>query len=235
MMTEGGACTIVTGLSFCDEMEYAVPGNASLFPTMEKLRDFYDNYTQTMYDNFDKSLQQVQCEAPSQNMYSLARNCTDCRNAYKNWLCSVAIPRCSDFSEPDKEFLHMRNINEPFSNGSFVEESLRKEFGETPAYMQSRNPIIDEEIQPGPYKELLPCDDMCYQLVQSCPAQLSFACPLPGGEQYGAAYGQRLPGDTLSCNYPGSAHFPNASALLRVPWMLVGSMAFLMSAFTLLR
>lgn len=232
-MTEGGACTIITGLSLCNEMEYAVPSNATLFPKMEDLRAFYDNYTQTMYDHFDKSLQQVQCEAPSQNMYSLVKGCADCREAYKNWLCSVAIPRCSDFSEPDKDYLHIRNINSPFSNGTLVDEALRTEFGDNPAFNQSRNPVIDEKIQPGPYKELLPCDYMCYQLVQSCPAQLSFSCPLPGGKQYGAAYGQRLPHDTLSCNYPGSAHFPNTSILLKVPKLLMSGVSLFVLAYVL--
>ena len=47
-------------------------------------------------------------------------------------------------------------------------------------YNTSRNPMIDSVIKPGPYKEMLPCEDICYDLVRSCPAALQFACPLEG-------------------------------------------------------
>ncbi|KAI9689449.1 MAG: stretch-activated cation channel mid1 [Bathelium mastoideum] len=39
---------------------------------------------------------------------------------------------------------------------------------------------IDHGIQPGPYNELLPCADYCYELVRACPASLGFACPTRG-------------------------------------------------------
>jgi calcium channel MID1 len=218
---------IITDLEFCDEMQYAVPGNRTLFPDAESLRKHYDNYTQSLYNNFEKSLQQIQCEAPMENQYSLVRNCDDCRKAYKNWLCSVAIPRCEDFSETDRNYLHIRNINEPFPNGTLVDQKLRDEHGLDIAYNQSRNDMINNEIKPGPYKELLPCDYTCYELVQSCPAALGFACPLPGGIQFDVAYGHQLPGEKLSCNYPGSAHYPGVSSRSTISWAtlfgLVGS------------
>lgn len=63
--------------------------------------------------------------------------------------------------------------------------------------------MIDEEIQPGPYKEMLPCEDLCFDLVRSCPAQLSFACPDPPARDL--SYGKRDPdGDVLTCSFPGA-------------------------------
>ncbi len=70
----------------------------------------------------------------------------------------------------------------------------------------SRNSLIDLEVKPGPYKEVLPCQDLCYMLVQSCPAALGFACPLEnrGLEK---SYGVRDPGGAVTCSHPGAAYF----------------------------
>ena len=60
--------------------------------------------------------------------------------------------------------------------------------------------MIDTVIKPGPYKELLPCKDICYNLIRSCPAALQFACPLEGhGLNY--SYGSPHPG-SVTCNSP---------------------------------
>ena len=64
------------------------------------------------------------------------------------------------------------------------------------AFNSSRNPMIDTFIKPGPYKELLPCEDMCYNLTRSCPAALGFACPLEG---HGLNYSYGKP---PRCNSP---------------------------------
>ncbi|KAI0885272.1 stretch-activated Ca2+-permeable channel component-domain-containing protein [Annulohypoxylon maeteangense] len=224
-----GTCTFIFNMTFCDQTQYAVPGNLTNFPNGTVLAEFYDNYTRTMYDNFDKVLQQVPCETNSVAKYSLARNCDDCKSAYKNWLCSVAIPRCEDFSQPDRWYLQMRNIASPFANGSFVNQSLIDKYGEMLAYNSSRNPIIDDTVQPGPYKELLPCEDLCYDLVRSCPASMKFSCPRPRNEfTFHNSYGRDFGSGSLSCNYPGSAHYPAGADTLTLPGLaLVGAASIL--------
>ncbi|KZF22595.1 hypothetical protein L228DRAFT_267984 [Xylona heveae TC161] len=74
----------------------------------------------------------------------------------------------------------------------------------------SRNPLIDEMIQPGPYKEILPCEDLCYSIVQSCPASLGFGCPLrkKGLE---VSYGMRNDRGVITCSYLGAAYYLNAA------------------------
>ncbi|KAI1351718.1 stretch-activated Ca2+-permeable channel component-domain-containing protein [Xylaria sp. FL0043] len=227
-----GACTFIFNLTVCTETRYAVPGNIEKFPNGTALAAFYDNYTQTMWDNFDKVLQQTPCHAPPTQKYSLARDCDDCKKAYKDWLCSVAIPRCEDFSSPDQDYLRMRNINAPFPNGTFVDPSIRKEFGDTLAYNSSRNTEIDNVIEPGPYKEVLPCDYLCYELVKSCPASMGFSCPLPGSK-YGFNNSYAVPDNNkeLSCNYPGSAYYPSAATAVMISWV---SMTALIIALLLL-
>lgn len=57
---------------------------------------------------------------------------------------------------------------------------------------------------PGPYKEVLPCEEMCYELVRSCPASLEFACPLAerGLEiSYGKPSSDQI--NNMTCNYVG--------------------------------
>ncbi|KAI0541005.1 stretch-activated Ca2+-permeable channel component-domain-containing protein [Xylaria digitata] len=214
-----GACTFIFNLTVCTETRYAVPGNPSKFPNGTSLAAFYDNYTRTMWDNFDKVLQQTPCEAPPTQRYSLARNCTDCMRDYKNWLCSVAIPRCEDFSSPNPA-LQIRNIGAAFPNGSFVDQSMRENLGKMRAFNTSRNVEIDKTVEPGPYKELLPCDYLCYEVVKSCPASMGFSCPMPHSKfGFNTSYAVMDKNKELSCNYPGSGYFPSAATVVAVSWM----------------
>ncbi|KAI1261235.1 stretch-activated Ca2+-permeable channel component-domain-containing protein [Xylariaceae sp. FL1019] len=228
-----GACTFVFNLTLCSETQYAVPGNASRFPNGTALAAFYDEYTLNMYSNFEKVLQQTQCEAPPTQRYSLARDCDDCKTAYKNWLCSVAIPRCEDFSS-DLSYLQVRNIEAAFPNGSFVPQDIKDQFGVTRATNFSRNPDIDEQIQPGPYKEILPCDYLCYDLVKSCPASMGFSCPRPGNRySFDGSYAVPKKNDSLACNYPGSAYYPSTGSTRVVSWVIgavsmIGVLAFVL-------
>ncbi|KAI1166427.1 stretch-activated Ca2+-permeable channel component-domain-containing protein [Nemania serpens] len=215
-----GACTFIFNLTLCTETQYAVPGNSEIFPNGTALAAFYDNYTRTMWDNFDKVLQQTPCQAPETQKYSLVRGCDDCKQAYKDWLCSVAVPRCEDFSSPNQTYLHMRNINAAFPNGSFVDQKIRSSLGNMTAFNSSRNVEIDKTVQPGPYKEVLPCDYLCYELVRSCPASIGFSCPLPKSKySFNPSYATLDKNKELSCNYPGSAYYPSAASPMAVSWV----------------
>lgn len=182
-----------------------MPSSPQFKPNMTRLKDLYDQQANSYYQNFSNSLDQVACNTTSTAQYSLARNCTDCRNDYKAWLCSVLIPRCEDWNAT-QDWLHDRNINTPFADGSIPYASnMSLEFNNTRrnrfAYNQSRNPMIDLEIKPGPYKELLPCEDLCFDIVRSCPAQLGFSCP--NGLAGQMSYGRKDPWN-LTCNFPGA-------------------------------
>ncbi|KAI1155772.1 stretch-activated Ca2+-permeable channel component-domain-containing protein [Nemania diffusa] len=224
-----GACTFIFNLTLCTETRYAVPGNSEKFPNGTALAAVYDQYTQTMWSNFDKVLQQTPCQAPPTERYSLVRDCDDCKQAYKDWLCSVAIPRCEDFSTPDQSYLQMRNINAPFPNGSFVDPDIIKQFGNQKAFTSSRNVEIDDTIKPGPYKEVLPCDYLCYELVKSCPASMEFSCPLPKSKfGFNTSYAIPDKDKELSCNYPGSAYYPSAANAIAVSWASMAAFVFVL-------
>lgn len=188
------------GLDFCDSVAYAVPSSPEFKFDDNALKRLYDDKAKSYYENFKLSLAQVACDANSDAQYSLARTCKDCERDYKNWLCSVLIPRCEDWSASD-DFLQERNVNAPFANGTSLtlNETRRNRFG----YNQSRSPLIDDIIKPGPYKEMLPCEDLCFDIVRSCPASLKFACPNSPAREL--TYGKRASDqDSLTCNFPGA-------------------------------
>lgn len=232
-----GNCALLFNLTFCSEVAYAVPSNPnSNYSAISALRTFYDSGAYAYYQTFNYSLQQIPCNTTSDAQYSLARNCTDCAAAYKEWLCAVTIPRCEDFTNPDP-WLQMRNVGQQFYNNNSmlpdeflntpyspmlraptVDGSLafRQTYSTSMATNQSRNPAIDQSIQPGPYKEVKPCEDLCYNLVQSCPAALSFGCPWPG-RGLEASYGQRSTNGTITCSYLGAVYNLNAGDKVFAP------------------
>jgi len=215
----GTICKVITDLDFCTENQHAVPGNGELNGTA--LAQVYDDYARKMYGHFETVLAQEQCETDPTSQYSLARNCDDCRTAYKRWLCTVAIPRCEDYSSKNR-YAIPRNVGAAFPNGSFVSDEeggkSRRQLMGVPGFNASRNSFIDEEVGPGPYKEILPCGEICYEVVQSCPHSMGFGCPLPGMTGFEYSYGEKSMTGALSCNYPGTPRSrPNAAGTI-LPW-----------------
>ncbi|KAF9732267.1 hypothetical protein PMIN03_008850 [Paraphaeosphaeria minitans] len=221
-------CQVIFGLEECNTVAYAVPSSSAWKNNDTGLIAFYDGLATQYMSAFRTSLAQVACDTVGTAQYSLARNCSDCEVDYKSWLCSVLIPRCEDWTA-NATYLHPRNINTPFPNGTLpsvdglpffpsasfdgpdsdstpaenattgYDASLRTRV----AYNQSRVPAIDATLAPGPYKELLPCENLCFDIVRSCPAQLGFACPNP--PMRALSYGRRdTSGRELTCNYPGA-------------------------------
>ncbi|KAG6074902.1 hypothetical protein E4U15_005915 [Claviceps sp. LM218 group G6] len=213
-------CKVVTDLEFCDEIQYAVPGNDGKFNNTE-LAKTYDKQAKSIYDNFLKVMQQIQCEADRTSRYSLARTCEDCKRAYKRWLCTVSLPRCEDFLS-GSPFSVVRNVNQAFPNGTFLPADIRQELAKLPSQNASRNAFIDQTIQPGPYNELMPCEDICYQVVQSCPAAIQFKCPQPGMYGFNMTYGVRVANSTVvSCNFPGEARTPTSAGTVAMPGLVL--------------
>ena len=231
-MCEDDSCQVLFDLEFCDMVAYAVPSNTKFKVNDSALAEIYENQARQYYDNFNKSLAQVPCDTVSEAQYSLAVTCEDCAKAYKNWLCMVLMPRCEDWTATDSSLVP-RNINKPFANGSLPE--MIPGFNDSAAFSQSRNPKIDTDIDPGPYKELKPCEDMCFDIVRSCPAQLGFACP--DGVQRDSMYGQRDENpDRLTCSFPGAVVKLNAkggSGMLGVHLPTITSIAGLVAVMLL--
>ncbi|KAL4996250.1 stretch-activated Ca2+-permeable channel component-domain-containing protein [Aspergillus recurvatus] len=169
-----GNCDVIYDLDFCSDVAYSVPSNPSM--NMSEIRTKYDNYAANLYKNFNFSLQQIQCNTSNETIYSMAVSCHDCAAAYKSWLCAVTIPRCDDYSSTsNRTAVIVRNAAQPFPNGTEITiQTLR----DSPVTNRPRNSgLIDKEINPGPYKEVLPNIGLCHNLVRSCPISLGFSCP----------------------------------------------------------
>ena len=212
-------CALLYNLSFCTSVAWAAPANPQTFNNTTSLANQYDEHAKSLYTNFTYSLEQIPCNTTSSAQYSLARNCNDCDAAYREWLCAVTIPRCEDFSST-ATYLQPRAVNQSFNDSSYPigtdkDPAFSLEHRKLMAFNSSRNPMIDLVIRPGPYRELLPCEDLCYNLTRSCPAALQFACPLEGhGLNY--SYGSPDPDGKLTCNSPWKSISGAASLTTRV-------------------
>ncbi|KAI9697698.1 MAG: stretch-activated cation channel mid1 [Bogoriella megaspora] len=231
-----GNCQLLFNLTTCPLVAHAVPTSPQYLLDTEALMSLYDSAAEALYQNFSYSLQQIPCNTTQTAQYSLARNCTDCDLAYRNWLCAVTIPRCADFSSTSPH-LQPRNINplsklftgSPLNNfaPAGTNNSIPDSILDSPTYVpmpsapaqfpfinqslasalssnSSRNALaacgsalnvsqpipvddngnpncgLDQSVKPGPYKEVLPCAEYCYELVRSCPASFGFQCPSRG-------------------------------------------------------
>jgi calcium channel MID1 len=232
------SCQVLFDLEFCDSVAYAVPSSSNFTRDDDRLKALYDSQAEAYYANFSRSLAQVACDTTSEAQYSLARTCKDCAKDYKNWLCSVLIPRCEDWTAKD-EWLQERNINALLPDGSLAfagnVSAEIKEKRDRFAFSKSRNPMIDKVIKPGPYKEMKPCEDLCFDIVKSCPAQLGFACP-NNPEMRDRSYGKRDP-NVLKCNFPGAVvklNVQGAAGVLTTSRKFATLAAFLVVVFELL-
>ncbi|RKP28324.1 hypothetical protein METBISCDRAFT_1301, partial [Metschnikowia bicuspidata] len=146
------ACKIIYDLDFCQGVAYSVPVSSHLkYDNLTGLANLYDSRVESLFANFSKALQQVPCDAPEQERFSPVTNCSACIKLYKAWLCAVSIPRCSTYDRPGYMY---RQANE------------------------SRNDFVNEIIEPHlPYFEVMPCIDLCHDMVKNCPAQLKLQCP----------------------------------------------------------
>ena len=192
---------------------------------MSSLANFYDGNASKLFTNFKYSLEQIPCNTTSSARYSLAVTCDDCTLAYKRWLCAVTIPRCADFSSP-KPYLQARNVAQKFINGTVPSMDVGglafSSENQSLMYMNSsRNLWIDQIVAPGPYKEVLPCKELCYGLVRSCPASLGFVCP---SERFGLQYSygsMAMDGDDHQCNIPTALWVVSGSWTLRISVLMV--------------
>lgn len=176
------SCQVLYNMTFCDQMAFAVPGNASTFSVPE-LSNLYDNMAKERYSNFSKSLQQISCDVAEDDRYSMFSTCRDCDYSYRQWLCAITIPRCADW-ENNASYLAPREVG------------------------KSRNPEINRLIKPGRYKEILPCRSLCYGLVRTCPLSLGFTCPTQ--DLINSSYGVMGDDGDVTCSYPGAVYDDNS-------------------------
>lgn len=113
---------------------------------------------------------------------------------------------------PGTSYLMPRNVAQRPLNASLVQPPNVKNttlLSWLATNSSRMNDTIAGKIQPGPYMEVLPCEDLCYDLVRMCPAKLQFSCPEPGSLLMRASYGRRglAKGGGHTCSSPGALYF----------------------------
>ncbi|KAK9454678.1 stretch-activated Ca2+-permeable channel component-domain-containing protein [Dipodascopsis uninucleata] len=178
------SCTIIYDLDFCSEVAYAVPTSNSI--SQDALRDWFDQNAQSLYDGFNKTMQLMTCDLAEDIRYTVMRTCADCDLSYKRWLCATTIPRCTDSSI-----------------GGSNTSTIYRDTG------SSRNDIMNTELNPLPYYELLPCASVCHKVMQDCPSDLQFTCPYEGKglnlSYANVGYTSNFGTQGLGCNFLGPA------------------------------
>ncbi|KAF8981793.1 stretch-activated cation channel mid1 [Entomortierella lignicola] len=218
-------CLLITDLSFCFEVAYAVPitplSTLNAATARSEIPALYDNFARDTIDNFNKVLSQYDCEHPE---YSLIRNCTDCTRAYRRWLCSVSIPRCTDSED----------VTSP-ENIGYIDPSTIDPTANPYLIDRTKGPVVTERntstsrgaisqlnqqpyFNPGDYGEVLPCINLCYDVVQSCPNFLGFACP----KKNLAGNYATMNGQGFQCNGLGLVAIPSSGRRIEVNMLQVG-------------
>ena len=148
---DDNTCSLIHSLDFCEDVAYSVPTSSLYLGNKTLMAEAYENISKSLYANFSKALQLIPCNTEEDARYSPLRTCDDCAESYRNWLCSVSIPRCTTGTS---SYYMYRDKD------------------------KNRNSYIDEQIQPlKDYYEILPCIDMCYGIVRDCPSAFGFSCP----------------------------------------------------------
>ncbi|KAF9914909.1 stretch-activated cation channel mid1 [Lobosporangium transversale] len=220
-------CVLITDLQLCREVAYAVPvtplstlpGSSSGTTVQQDVKHYYDDFTSRLMETFTKVLKQYDC---SKSQYSFIRNCTDCERAYRRWLCGVSIPRCTD----------VEDITDSNNYGYVRPEDIDPHAAENPYLLdRSNGPVVvgrntstsrgavaqlsaenNTLMNPGEYGEVLPCVDLCYDVVQSCPSFLGFNCPV---KNMGGNYA-RMNAGGFQCNGLGIVSIPSGARASRL-------------------
>ena len=234
-------CQIVYDLPFCDQVAYTVPSNRTTH-TAPQLAGWYDDQARRLYSNFSKTLQVYDCNTTIGATFSLASSCQACKEAYKEWICATTIPRCADYADT-ASYLRLRapasqETEVGLDNLELVLDSTSPISKHYPlsslTTYGSRFDLIDSTIQPGAYREVLPCSDLAEQVAAKCPIG-ALQARLPFGRAFwDLGYGQRSENGTVTCNAPGVDFFVGAAHQTTITWRGLVSLTTLVLTTTLL-
>ncbi|WFD21678.1 stretch-activated cation channel mid1 [Malassezia equina] len=167
-------CRLMYNLAFCPELAYAVPYNPSL--DVNEAMQVLEQVVSSNYGNFSATLDTFPCASDKLGGYSSVTTCEDCRRAYQNWLCAVAIPRCTDLVDPANSAASQNGTELqglPMPPNARLLPYVVNRVGPN----SSRQAYIDQLFGAGDYGELLPCLLTCEMVTRSCPPVLQWACP----------------------------------------------------------
>ncbi|POY70704.1 hypothetical protein BMF94_6287 [Rhodotorula taiwanensis] len=211
------SCRLVYNMPACPSVAYAVPAPRSL--GTDRLLSFFNDTISPYLANFTRTLTTFPCDRQPEGLFSVVSTCSDCADAYRDYVCAVTMPRCVDATSgtPLNTTVPQAVISgdvlaswtlpatyqtrllrdEPFASRTplFGPANLSNTF---PFLFNASYPASEANLAretPFPYVEVPPCLDVCYLVQARCPFFLGFVCPKfdgssPQGGTGAAAWGQ---------------------------------------------
>lgn len=169
-------CRLVYDVPFCPEVAYSIPVSPEV-STQDALSVISETVSPN-YSNFSTMIDTFPCGDPYFGAYSVVATCAGCKKAYQDWLCSVAMPRCTDTissSNDSRASQDGRDLTgRPTGlNVDHLPYIVNREGGNS-----SRREYIDTDLRAGDYGEVLPCIYNCYFVERMCPPFIAWSCPV---------------------------------------------------------
>lgn len=205
----------------CPSVAYAVPAPTSL--DTPSLVSFFNSTISASMTNFTRTMTTFPCDS-DMGMYSVVSTCDDCINAYRDYLCAVTMPRCTDapsnatlndtttsaWSSSDgqgpplpsyaipSDYTTSLVRTDPFASRTplFGPSNLSTTFPSlfNSSYRPTQSNLVAES--PFPYTETPPCLDVCYLVEARCPPFLGWTCPKDNDGSPGGGTGSAAYGVT---------------------------------------
>lgn len=174
-------CRLVFDVPFCPNVAYSIPVNPSISTT--SALSVIEGFVDPQYANFSTMIDTFPCGSPDLGMYSYVQTCDNCKKSYQDWLCAVAMPRCTDaLQDPEAQSRASQDGTDltgaPTGLNTELLPYIVNRNGNGSNALASRQPFIDKQLRPGLYGELLPCIYTCYFVERTCPPSIQWACPV---------------------------------------------------------
>ncbi|WWC69498.1 uncharacterized protein I206_103440 [Kwoniella pini CBS 10737] len=171
-------CQLVLPTSICPSIAYSAPlpvnstststSSGDLISDTSPVQSLPDELVSILTTNLEAFSTSLLSQACGRDLFSHVSTCSNCFSSYRNWLCHIIIPRCSNPSiinsnsslDSDSDL----TIND-FPNPIIIHRTLN----------QSRNDNSD--LVEYEYDEILPCLSICNIVDRKCPVNLGFRCP----------------------------------------------------------
>ncbi|WWC61161.1 uncharacterized protein I303_103741 [Kwoniella dejecticola CBS 10117] len=170
-------CQLVLPTSTCPSIAYSAPlpvnsssastPSGDLISETSPIQSLPDDLTSLLTTNLEAFSTSLSAQACGRDLYSHVSTCSDCFASYRDWLCHLLIPRCSDPSSDS-------------GSGSDSEQTIDDTpipavIHRTPS--QARNNGTDTYMPEYEFDELLPCLSVCNFVDRKCPVNMGFRCP----------------------------------------------------------
>ncbi|WVW83117.1 hypothetical protein I302_105135 [Kwoniella bestiolae CBS 10118] len=162
--SESFPCQLVLPTSICPSIAYSAPlpvnSTSSSTPSGDLISDtspiqsLPQELITLLTENLEGFSNSLLSQACGRDLYSHVSTCSDCFASYRDWLCRLVIPQCSD--------PNLSSSGDDSSSGVVHRPSS-----------DNRNGISF----PYDYDELLPCLSICNRVDRVCPVNMGFRCP----------------------------------------------------------